>query len=368
MKRLLSVSALLVQMLVVSTSSAQQSDITLYGVVDTAVASTHAREADGLNRSSNGMLSGGYGDSLFGLRGSEPLREGWRAEFLIESRFDSTTGMLDDDTSFFNNSAWLGLSHAQYGSLRLGRQQTVAQQFASQLEIAPWKDMGMGATFKASDNHQLNNSVNYLSPSVGGFSVGLGYSFDVLGDQISGRRSPHGSVALQYEQGPLLVVASWDKTWLADSVLADAPDPSAWQLDAAYDFDVARVSLAWSRQSNGYTGLDGGDPDGLGLGLGARAFALGGRLDSYLVGVSVPVGTAGEVLAQWSYVRPHWDWEDGEAAQAGQVATLGYVHGLSPRTRLYLMAGVARHYSLDDQIVRNQGNTTRYMAGMNHSF
>lgn len=348
-------------------ASAQESGVTLYGVVDAAVSSTHVHDPGGVRKTQTGLLSGGYGDSLFGLRGSESLSDGWRAEFTLESRFDTSTGELDGD-EFFNNSAWVGLSNDSFGSLRLGRQQTVAQQYASELEIGPWKDMGMGATFKASDNYQLNHSINYLSPSFGGLSVAAGYSFDVLGDEISGIKSPHGSLAVKYEQGPFVAVASWDKTWLSDSALAGARDPSAWQVGAAYDFTVARVSLAWSRQANGYAGLDGGDPDGLGLGLGARAFAFGGRLDAYLAGVSVPVGDSGEVLVQWSYIDPNWSWEDGEKAHAGQLATLGYVHSLSPRTKLYAMAGYARHYSIENQIVQGQGNTTRFMTGINHSF
>ena len=123
----------------------------------------------------------------------------------------------------------------------------------------------MGATFKASDNYQLDNSVNYFSPAVGGFSVGLGYSFDVAGNHYAGQRSPHGSLALQYQNGPLLIVATWDKAWLANTMLALAHDPSAWQLGVSYDFGGLRTVAAWSRQSSGYVGLDGGDPDDLGV-------------------------------------------------------------------------------------------------------
>ncbi|MGP1613526.1 MAG: porin, partial [Pollutimonas bauzanensis] len=87
-----------------------------------------------------------------------------------------------------------------------------------------------------------------------------------------------------------------------------------------------------------------------------------------LLGVAVPVGGKGTVVAQWSLVKPDWSWADGAKARSGQVATLGYVHSLSPRTNLYAMAGLARRYSLDDQLVQGQGTTTRYMAGINHSF
>jgi hypothetical protein len=32
------------------------------------------------------------------------------------------------------------------------------------------------------------------------------------------------------------------------------------------------------------------------------------------------------------------------------------------------MGGLATHYSLDDQVVEGQGTTTRFMAGINHTF
>ncbi|WZB70124.1 hypothetical protein WJ968_31135 [Achromobacter xylosoxidans] len=37
---------------------------------------------------------------------------------------------------------------------------------------------------------------------------------------------------------------------------------------------MLKVSAAWSRQRNGYVGLDGGDPDNLGQNLGPAAFAV----------------------------------------------------------------------------------------------
>lgn len=355
----------------VSSAYAADSSVTLYGVVDMGVSTTHVSGPHGEHTSQTGTVSGGLSDSLFGLRGHEDLGSGWSANFQLESLYDGATGRLSDSDHFFSNSAWVGLSNDEFGEIRLGRQHTVAQQFASQLEIASWVDMGMGSTFKASDNYQVQNTISYLSPSWAGFSFGAGYSFDVLGDQVNGNKSPSVSLAMQYSRGPLLLAATWDRTYLSEAVRPGSSDPQAWQLGASYDFDVARVSVAWSRQSNGYVGLNGGDPDGIGLGilgLGAAEFARGGHLDTYLVGVSVPVTARGTVLAQWSLVKPNWTWQDGEKARTGQVATLGYLYAMSPRTSLYAMGGVATHYSLDDQVVEGQGTTTRFMAGINHTF
>ncbi|MEO9122455.1 MAG: porin, partial [Burkholderiaceae bacterium] len=226
---------------------------------------TRAQDADSAPRQRTGLTTGGLSDSLIGMKGQEALSGGWLATFQLESMIDLTTGSLVDSDRFFNSNAWVGLANDQFGEIRLGRQRVVGQQFGSQLEIASWKDMSMGATFKASDNYQIDNTVNYLSPSWAGFSFGLGYSFDVAGDQTNGWKSPAASVALKYESGPLLAVATWDKAYLPASAFPDSARPQAWQLGVSYGFSVAKMSLGWSHQTNGYVGMDGGDPDNLGL-------------------------------------------------------------------------------------------------------
>lgn len=346
---------------------AQENSLVLYGTVDSGIASTRSSEpGDGL-RSNAQMLSGGLTDSLFGIRGQEALGGGWSASFELESQFGSNTGMLEVGSSLFDSSAWLGLGGSDFGELRLGRQHTVAQQFGSQLQIASWKDMDMGAMFKASTNYQVNQAVNYLSPSWAGFKLGAGYSFDVQGSGARLDKSPALSLALQYRQGPWLAVATWDKTYLKQSVLPDTVHPEAWQLGLRYDAGFAAVSVAWSRQRNGYVSLEGIDPDAPNLGLGPAGFLTGGHVDTYLLGLAVPVGH-GELRLQWSLAQPSWSWENGEKAHSAQLATLGYVYNLSPRTRLYAMAGVAARYSLESSFVQGQGTTTRYMAGVAHSF
>ena len=351
-----------------SAARADESSLSLYGVIDAGLIHQRVTGPQGVRTSHTGMVSGGLSDTLFGVRGHEDLGGGLAAKFQFESMFSLNRGDTSDADHFFNNAAWVGLASENLGEIRLGRQHTAAQQFASQLEAASWINMGMGSTFRASDNYQVKNAIGYLSPAWGGVSLGLTYSFDAVGDQIKGQSSPAVSAALQYSQGPLLLVATWDRTRLTPALRPGASNPQAVQLGASYDFEVAKLSVAWSRQSHGYAGLNGGDPDDLGLGLGAADFARGGRLDAWLLGASVPVGAQGKVLAQWSLVQPDWNWGDGSRARNGQVATLGYVHSLSPRTTPYGMVGLATRYSLEDQVVQGQGTTRRVMVGLNHTF
>ncbi len=344
------------------------SSLAIYGAIDSGFSSTHAHDPGGVERKSTGLVSGGLEDSLLGLRGREILTGGWAAIFQLETDIDNRTGNLPDDSRLFSRTAWLGFANERFGEIRLGRQHTVAREFAQDFEIASWSEMGMDATFLASEAYSINNAISFLSPEWAGLRFGASHSFDVTGDQTSGSKSPAYSAALQYERGPMILTLTWDKTMLSDRVLADANNPEAWQLGVSYDFEIARASIAWSRQKNGYVGLNGGDPGNLGLGLGAPEFANGGRLDAYLIGLEIPLSARGTVLAQWSLVNPDWAWENGEKARNGQVATLGYVYKLSTRTSLYTAAGMARRYSLDNQIVQGQGTTKRFIAGIHHIF
>lgn len=95
------------------------------------------------------MLSGGQTDSLWGLRGREPLGGGSYTLFALEGGVDMTSGSADDLDRLFNYQSWLGLGNAVLGELRLGRQHTVGQAFVSEIEVGSWKDFGMGALMPA---------------------------------------------------------------------------------------------------------------------------------------------------------------------------------------------------------------------------
>ena len=209
---------------------AEESSLSLYGVIDAGLINQRVTGPQGVRTSHTGMVSGGLTDTLFGVRGHEDLGGGLAAKFQFESMFNLARGETSDADHFFNNAAWVGLASENLGEIRLGRQHTAAQQFASQLEAASWVNMGMGSTFRASDNYQVKNAIGYLSPAWGGVSLGLTYSFDAAGDQIKGQSSPAVSAAVQYSQGPLLLVATWDRTRLTPALRPGASNPQAVQL------------------------------------------------------------------------------------------------------------------------------------------
>lgn len=137
-----------------------QSSVTIYGVMDvgvmgqtnagnlnssTAGTSTNPVNGGGYKGGSNfGFMQGGESASRLGFKGTEDLGGGTKAVFLLEQGFSTANGSLaatglpgngasspnstgDSSNSgqLFNRGAYAGLSNAKYGTLTLGRQQTL---------------------------------------------------------------------------------------------------------------------------------------------------------------------------------------------------------------------------------------------------
>lgn len=334
----------------------------LYGTIDTGIGWTHL-SGEG---STNGMIDNGQTDSLWGLRGSEPLANGFNATFTLESGFSPSTGGLEEEDRLFNYAAWIGLEQAELGVLRLGRQNPVAQQFADELEIAPWADFGLGALFKAADNYQLSDSISYLTPTYGGVQAALSYSFNASeGEHLQSSHNARAlSTGLRYEEGPFYATLTYDRLLPRHDHLPGQRAAQAWQLGASYDFSAFQLAAGWSSQSNGFVGLNGGGQKG----MGPLEFVQGGRVKAWFVGASLPVGP-GEFMAQWSVAKPNWTWQDSaQRAKTVQIYSLGYVYELSPRTSVYAFAAGGRNFSLEDTFTEGNTHSKRVAAGITHHF
>ena len=358
---------------VVAMPAQAQTNVHLYGTVDAAISSTRVSGGPTVK----GLLSGGQSDSLWGLQGREALGAESYAAFALEGGLDVAHGAPDDPARPFNYQSWVGLGNASLGELRLGRQYTVGQAFVSAIEVGAWRDFGVGALMRASDNYQVSKQISWRSPQWRGVQLGASYSFDAgdapAADATGGGTHKLYSLALQYEQGPWLLAASWEQ---ASAVHLDAlggRHPSAMQLGASYNFGVARLAGGWSRQRNGFVGRNGGDGpaqlQAAGLkGLGPAEFIDGGRLDALYLAASIPAGH-GEFQMQWSQARPNWDWQDsGARAKTSQVMSLGYIYPLSMRTSLYAFAAHGRAYAMDVALDASQPSVSRVAFGLNTRF
>ncbi len=114
-----------------------QTSVTLYGVIDTGieyinrvatVPATLPQGATGPSVGVNpvgpriGMINqSGLSASRWGLRGVEGLGGGLKASFVLESGFNSDTGIFTGNSAGFNRQAYIALGNDAWGKVALGK-------------------------------------------------------------------------------------------------------------------------------------------------------------------------------------------------------------------------------------------------------
>ncbi len=303
---------------IVSAASAAsaQSSLTLYGVVDASVESVKA--GDTVTR----VTSDNLDFSRFGLKGTEDLGGGLKANFVLESAVKVDTGANDGGTSrFFDRAAWVGVAGG-FGELRLGRQDTSIGVLAGDTSILgaqAYDDFKIAATLPGEKYRRTDNAITYVLPKlVNGLSAQVQYSTaaDYIpadnGETAGSKKGEHYGLNVQYAAGGFGAGAAYLEA-KADKA-GDAKEKSALAY-LSYDFTAAKVTGYYNRNASG-AGL-----------TGAREL-LGARLD-------VPLGNAFALQASVSRARDVADVRND--ADATIVALKG-IYSLSKRTAVYALA------------------------------
>jgi predicted porin len=284
-----------------------QSSVTVFGVVDTNV--TYVNGEDNWS----GMTSGGNATSRLGFRGVEDLGNGLKAQFWLEGGIntdagDGKSGGAEGTGFEFKRRSTVSLM-GNFGEVRLGRSTTAAYDATSRYDV--FGTVGVGQSRQFGDVIRISNMVSYYSNNFSGFKFGVNYGFGEVAGDNSGKS--YVGAGLTYDNGPLSLGLGYDR--LNDRVVeAVNTDMTRWSLGGSYNFGVVKLLGAYTNVSN-------------------KIVAGGGKIkdQDYYIGLSAPVGAAGE--AKLAYNRYETKF-DGEKAKADQFS-LGYVHNLSKRTALY---------------------------------
>lgn len=308
-----------------------QSSVTLYGRVDASVGSTKNTVTGVSTTSQFNGSEGGLTGSRWGMKGSEDLGGGLKAEFQLENRFN-----VDDGTTAggFLGDARVGLTGA-FGQVHLGRTYTAfdavkAVSVSKSVFDSAFTPMPTTGANLAISNYDVRgaNQIKYVSPTVAGFSaiasVGLKETNAAGAKNIS-------SLAALYSAGPLGAAVGIHKNASGDNVM----------FSGSYDLGVAALSA-------GYAKFDGANN--------------GNDQDGFTVGVEVPMGAAAVSLG---YSSGETETNAGAKVSKYTGFGLGATYALSKRTKLY--AGYK-----DDKI-KNAANvkttgTRLYAVGIRHDF
>jgi len=190
--------------------SAAQSSVTIYGLVDEGITHTNRTTANGGKGSDTQLISGSSQGSRLGFKGSEDLGGGTKALFVLESGFDVSTGQTLQGGRMFGRGSYVGLSGG-WGELTLGRQYDFMGWFLPAYAIGANTPAGLLAwglpSYSAGgyslDNRVwgdwVDNSIKYVTPTIGGFSGGAMYGF---GETIGNApKSNTMSLVANYDNG-----------------------------------------------------------------------------------------------------------------------------------------------------------------------
>lgn len=334
-----------------------QSQVTVYGVLDLAVAQRQLAGQDATKNVDSGLME----TSHIGFRGSEDLGGGTKANFDLSSFIRPDTGEPTRGApgeGFWSKAAWVGLS-GDWGQVRLGRLSTTS--FVTMMRFSPFGPaaglnpiflqtyIGSAAqpltTAAGATDSGWNNTLAYTSPNLGGFTLNLQAAPSEGG---TGGRRLGASLAYGAPSQPLAVTLAYDQTRnatlafpLALPALPGSVPPftgtdfSTWQLGASWDFGDAKVFGQW---------IDG-HIEGTRPGPPPQDKTI--DLRSWQLGTSVPWG-AGAVLASVARTQRDLNFDVNGTRQASRTTfSVAYDYNFSKRTDAYVAAMSDRVSTLD---------------------
>lgn len=321
--------------LAASGASMAQSTVTLYGIADVWFGS-ETNDNGTTSLSQTKLNSGGVNGSRFGLRGSEDLGAGLKANFQFEQGFTIDDGVsanitntagITANSSAFSRHAWVGLSGG-FGSTRFGRTPTPyddvngASDAVFDSNLAP-----MNSVFKTVGHTvRSNNTLAYYTPSFGGVTAAVAYG---LGEDKTATADAGSltSFNVAYAGGPLTAHVGYQSEKLASAtgittsattgqptgIVSTVPTVSKdfTRVGVTYDFGAAKLY--------GTYGLAGGISN-----------KSGAEASEYQLGVDVPFGAT---TLSASYATSQDNATAGDAKRTGYG--IGARYALSKRTFAY---------------------------------
>jgi predicted porin len=378
MKKTLLAAALLAGFATAGVAQAETS-VTLYGILDTGYGYQNFKyDHDGADfrARSSGLRDGTFNGSRWGLKGAEDLGDGLRAIFQVEASVN--LGSSNTGNGGFARQSFVGLSSDNWGTFTMGRQYSVGVD--SVAGVANGVNLGdMDKVFGAtglSEGTRVENSFKYVTPSFSGFQAGVLYgtgddgSTTVIrnGDAALGERGSRVSAGLWYDNGPISAGGSYDRQSVTDFGGGEPDAMTAWQVNASYDFEIVKLSLAYGQDRNGKIGWNGNAGGYAGTGALAGFNLSNGYQDfksnNYHVGLSAPLA-GGKLYAGWNYSTSNLDDGDkwGDAADNLSVYQINYQYPLSKRTTVYAYGSYMKNVGYVADL-----NGTEAGIGLNHKF
>lgn len=358
-----------------------ETSVTLYGIVDGGIGYQQFKNDAGKSKKT-GLINGVQSGNRWGLKGSEDLGDGLRAVFQLESGFNLGTGGSAQGSDavknrLFGRQATLGLAGDSWGQLDFGRQTNITSKYLPGVADpfkAGFDQANIGGAFSAANTVRYDNLITYQTPNFAGFQFGVGYSFNTDGPQAYKRDNGLDSnekaitTGIRYANGPIAAALTYDQYKTGEELdqfgnVVGGDTVKSWNIGGSYDFEVVKPFIAFGQTRDGLFA----DQSYSGVGAGQTLLnnGKGLKINSYLVGLTAPVG-AGEVMASWTMA----DLRSAPNALGNNVDkkkqntySVGYTHPLSKRTNVYAIGSYAKNVYFDPN-----AKSTLFGVGLRHQF
>ena len=315
-----------------------QSDVTLYGLMDTSLRYSTHEDASGRGKSyvSEGVLTG----SRWGLRGTEALGAGMKAEFVLESGFSPDTGISQQSGRLFGRQAFVGLS-GNFGKVTLGRQFTLPQDVIGSYEPTYLGNLVLlgyqGTTYTGL---RQDNMVKYVG-EFGGTQVMGSYTFGETPGSL--KTGSSYATALGQTMGPFKVAGVFQiqndvANYFGSTVVPGRQ--TTWSVGGTYTSGATTFYL-------GYTNSD--------------LVVADYKNQALYTGAKVAFGPSWSLLTTFTIDKLKHADQDGRRVSTGAV--LGYA--LSKRTDVYVAADYTWLKDAWMTVAQTPGFFTPFYAGYN---
>ena len=276
---------------------ADNANFTIYGQANVSYDMINTGSTSGGIGSSQGITSSrlSSNSSHIGMKGTNELGSGWKALVQAEVTLGTDTGAsggagTDAGTTrssrlkrLFDRNTYLGLSNTGYGTLLAGRHDTPYKMATRRLDvfadgIADNRSL-MGTTIVGGANRELippggvysnpvvtetfdarlSNLILYMSPSLGSFSIAIGYSN--LTESNTYVAQPSGSalsLAGMYEQGPVYATIAYEDHTTSQKDLYTTV--KATKLGLGYKLGILDVGFAYEKNRDDFGNIAAYDP------------------------------------------------------------------------------------------------------------
>ncbi len=208
---------------------AQAQSVVLYGLVDTGVEYIHNANPAGQSVVRMQGLTGEF-PSRWGLKGSEPLGDGYNGIFTLESGFNAGTGTLGQGGRLFGRQAFVGLD-GPLGALTFGRQYTMLAWGSLYADFIGPGIYGIDSFDSGFEVPRSDNTVAYRK-SFDGLTVGASYSFGRDASPAGGSNTPGEGTC-------------------AGSIPGNAKACREWSAMLGYDAKNWGTAVVYDRQNGG---------------------------------------------------------------------------------------------------------------------